>query len=237
MSLQVTAIVPAYNEEKKIKVVLNTLLSSGEIEQVIVVNDGSTDKTLSVIGKIEGIDVINLPQNCGKAAAIVAGVQIAKGDIVAFIDADLTGLTKESVHELIAPLRTDEYDASIGYRSAPADKLIFMPLSGERAYFKKDIIPHMEKIKNKGYGMELYLNYAFKDKRIKLLGLKGVKHTMKYSKQKYHIAFKGIVDEFGDIFKEIFRQKDPISFFIHAYLYPFYIKKPLRKKSSNSLFK
>lgn len=230
MKYTVTAIVPAHNEEKRIGQVLNTLLASEDIDEVVCINDGSEDNTLGIIRSKKEVKCINLEENKGKAYAVVQGILQATGDIIVFIDADLIGLSQENIHDLVAPLQDESYEVSIGYRSAVVDKLMFMPLAGERAYFRKDLLPHTEKIKHKGYGMELYLNYVFKDKQIKLLGLKGVKHMMKYDKQKYDVALRGIVFEFGDLLKEIFRQKRPFAYFFDSYLYPFYIKPTKKKK-------
>ena len=226
----VSVLVPAHNEEKRIGAVLDTLLESPDVDEVICINDGSKDKTEEICKSKKGVTLISLEKNYGKAYAIVQGIQKAKGEIILFVDADLIGLTVENIHDLVAPLEEKTYEVSIGYRTAVIDRIMFMPLAGERAYFKKDLLPHTEKIKNKGYGIELYLNYVFKDKQIKLLGLKGVKHMMKHNKQKYNVAFKGFVFEIGDLMKEIFRQDNPIRFFINSYLYSFYIKQKKQKK-------
>lgn len=222
---KVSAIVPAYNEEKRIREVLEVLANSPDVNEVICVDDGSTDKTFDVAKSIKGVKISNLKKNYGKAYAIAMGVTRATGNIVIFVDADLVGFNNESIHSLVAPLKTNRYDAAIGYRSKKLDKFVFMPLSGERAYFRKDILPLLKKIKNKRFGLELFLNYAFKDKQVKLLALKGVVHTLKHKKQPFNQAIKLSVLEIGDVLSEIFRQKNPISYFIYSYLQPFYIKK------------
>lgn len=228
MTDKISAIVPAYNEEKRIRTVLTILKKCTSISEIICVNDGSRDKTAAIAKSIAGVKVIDFQKNYGKSYAISQGVLQAKGDIILFIDADLTGLKEAYINELLTPLSQKQYDASIGYRAGALDKYMFMPLSGERAYFKKDILPHLSNMQDKGYGLELYLNYAFKDKRVKLLALKGVKHALKHKKQSYKIATKGMMDEMSDIFTEIFSKKDPINFFINAYMYPFYMKKKPR---------
>jgi len=225
----VSALVPAYNEEKRIRSVLTTLLGCKRIDEVICINDGSTDSTTRILKEISGLKVITLEKNCGKAYAITRGILEAKGDIALFIDADLAGLKEEYINALLDPLEEENFDASVGYRSGALDKYVFMPLSGERAYFKKDILPFIEEIKNKGYGLELHLNYAFKDKRVKLLALKGVRHADKYKKQSYTVAAKGMMVEVGDLLYEVFSQKNPISFFIDAYIYPFYARKSSKR--------
>lgn len=228
MSDKISAIIPAFNEEKRIRTVLTTLKKCQNISEIICVNDGSKDNTAAIARSIPGVIVVDLKKNYGKSYAISQGVSLAKGDIILFIDADLTGLKEAYINELLSPLSQKQYDASIGYRAGALDKYMFMPLSGERAYFKKDILPHLPKMQDKGYGLELYLNYAFKDKRVKLLALKGVRHALKHKKQGYKVATKGMMDEISDLFMEVFSKKDPINFFINAYMYPFYVKKKPR---------
>jgi glycosyltransferase involved in cell wall biosynthesis len=224
----VSVLVPAYNEERRVGKVLDILLNSSVVDEVICINDGSQDKTGDIIKSRKQVVCINLPTNHGKAYAIVQGLRKAKGSIVVFVDADLVGLSPEHLHKLIAPLQSGGYDVCIGYRSDLVDRM-FMPFSGERAYFKKDLVPYNEILVSKGYGMELYLNYQFCTKRIKLFQLVGVWHMLKYDKQSHTVAIKGILQEMKDILKEIIGQKNPMQFFIQAYLYHFYVKPPKKK--------
>jgi len=89
--LPISIVIPAYNEERTIGYIIETLLEADyPNKQVIVVNDGSTDHTMEEImpyalqGKVQ---LINRP-NGGKAAALNTGLLAANGDIVVVIDAD-----------------------------------------------------------------------------------------------------------------------------------------------------
>lgn len=229
----VSVIVPAYNEEKKISHVLHSLVDSILINEIIVINDGSSDKTLSIIKRFKKIKLINFKKNHGKSYAITKGIEKSKGDIILFIDADLTGLNDSHIGKLIHPLLTGKKDVVIGYPNyIKADKL-FLPLSGERSYWKKDLLPHLKDIINKGYGLELFLNYIFRNKRIKLFPLQGVKTALKYEKQTYDMVAKLFLIESFDILSEILKQQNPISYLLKSYLYSFYIKKP--KKNNNQI--
>ncbi|MBP6945088.1 glycosyltransferase family 2 protein [Patescibacteria group bacterium] len=93
--MQHSVIIPAYNEQSTIETaVLKTLTTlqalPGEFE-IIVVDDGSTDKTARIVKTLQDkhIKLITLPHNQGKGAAIQKGVQEAKGNYIAFLDADL----------------------------------------------------------------------------------------------------------------------------------------------------
>lgn len=89
----VSVIVPAYNEEKIIGKSINSLLTLDYPKdklEIIVVNDGSTDNTRSICeGFGEKIKFINLDENSGnKAVPLNIGLKIAKGEIIACLDAD-----------------------------------------------------------------------------------------------------------------------------------------------------
>ncbi|MGP4051602.1 bifunctional polysaccharide deacetylase/glycosyltransferase family 2 protein [Streptomyces sp. 2A115] len=101
----VTVLVPAYNEEAGIEsTVLSLLDSTHQGLQIIVIDDGSTDRTAELA---EGIDdprvmVIRQP-NAGKAAALNTGLGQARHDIVIMVDAD-TVFEPDAIHHLIQPL-------------------------------------------------------------------------------------------------------------------------------------
>ena len=94
-SQKISVIIPVFNEEESIKSLYEKIVSSlnkYEIE-IIIVNDGSTDKTESIIRSIlcsfQNVKLINFNKNYGKAAALSEGFKISDGDIVVTIDGDL----------------------------------------------------------------------------------------------------------------------------------------------------
>jgi len=85
----VSIIVPAYNEAKTIAKCLETILDQdykGKME-IIVVNDGSTDRTAEIVSKYN-VKFIDLKVNEGKANALNRAIEKAKGDILIFTDSD-----------------------------------------------------------------------------------------------------------------------------------------------------
>jgi glycosyltransferase involved in cell wall biosynthesis len=83
-------IVPAFNEEQNIAEVVARIQSCQYIEDIIVINDGSTDNTLSVLQNLQ-IKHINHPINLGYVRALQTGLRFAKEnqyDYVIFIDGD-----------------------------------------------------------------------------------------------------------------------------------------------------
>ena len=109
----ISAIIPAYNEEKTIGNVLSTLSSIDFIDEIIVVSDGSCDRTVS-IAKRYNVRIIELSSNQGKSNAVLKGVSSTKADIILMLDADLIGLTREHVISLIEPIINDNVDMTIG---------------------------------------------------------------------------------------------------------------------------
>jgi glucosyl-3-phosphoglycerate synthase len=107
--LTVSVILPAYNEEETVANVVKVVKSLNYIKEVIVVDDGSTDRTAQ-FALDAGAMVINHPKNKGKGAAIKTGFKNSKGDIVVFLDADLHNLTKSQVNNIITPIMSGEAD-------------------------------------------------------------------------------------------------------------------------------
>jgi len=91
--MKLSIIIPVYNEEKTIRKVLNKVLEQTFVQDVIVVDDGSKDKTADVLRKIEyqnsKVKIIIHPKNLGKGAAVRSGISKVTGDYVLIQDADL----------------------------------------------------------------------------------------------------------------------------------------------------
>lgn len=119
-SIELSVIVPVYNEEGTLGVVLTGLLSLPiERLEVIVIDDGSTDRTPSIIAEAaiadQRIRPLRLEQNAGKTAAVRHGIEAAQGEIVIIQDADLEYDTAE-IPFLIKPLLEGEVDIVYGSR-------------------------------------------------------------------------------------------------------------------------
>jgi glycosyltransferase involved in cell wall biosynthesis len=84
---QTSLIIPAYNEEKGVPLVIEEYLD--KVDEIIVVDDGSTDKTFEVAKKYD-VKLYKHETNKGKVAALRTGVEHATCDIIIFTDADFT---------------------------------------------------------------------------------------------------------------------------------------------------
>lgn len=94
MTLRVSVIVPAYNEEATILQILREIRKQavdGVQFEVIVIDDGSRDQTVALLEANSNLydRLIKQPKNGGKGAAVLAGLRAASGDYVLFQDADL----------------------------------------------------------------------------------------------------------------------------------------------------
>ena len=125
-------VIPAYNEEQRIGASLQEIQSflpkHFEQTEVIVVNDGSSDKTSQVVTSFvresgtHRLLLVELPQNSGKGAAVKAGVERATGDFILFMDADLsTPLTE--ISKVLSPLQAGK-DIAIGSRATRTSNIL-----------------------------------------------------------------------------------------------------------------
>lgn len=174
MYKNVSVIIPAFNEEKRI---VNTLLAVKEVDfisKIFVVDDGSIDQTVEQALTVENIIVIKNKENKGKGHALKVGVEAAieNSDILVFLDADLQESAKEAT-KLIEPLINDVADVTIA-KFPPSKKKggfglvknlakygVFLNtgvklhtvLSGQRA-FKKKVLQNIH-LDYEGYAIEL----------------------------------------------------------------------------------
>ncbi len=109
--MTVSVIIPAFNEEDRIGDTLQAIKSLEGIDQVIVVDDGSTDGTAQAAEKA-GADVLRLPANLGKGGAMNAGSRAACGEVLLFLDADL-GDSAGEASKLLGPVLADDADMTI----------------------------------------------------------------------------------------------------------------------------
>ena len=128
---EISVVIPAYNEVNRIVPTLTTiynyLSTRGGLFEVIVVNDGSNDHTVNVVSGFakthKGVRLIDSRINKGKGYALRKGMLDAKGEYCMFTDAD--GSTPiEELEKLLAPLRENKADVSIGSRYLPGASIV-----------------------------------------------------------------------------------------------------------------
>jgi glycosyltransferase involved in cell wall biosynthesis len=210
--MRICAILPVFNEKERVGKIVKVLKEAEFINEVIFVDDGSKDGSFEFLKKFENqkIKVFRLKRNHGKGFALSFGIKRATGEILIFIDSDLIGLRKEHLKALILPLLKEKKKYVIG---VPLEKnrKIFRPwefwLSGERAYFKRDLLPHLEKISKLRYGIELYLDSIFKPEEIKVVRLVSLISPSKFEKKEFFEAWKEYFREVKEIFEDLAKIK------------------------------
>lgn len=110
-------IIPAYNEEKNIGAVLDAIQQKAPGIPILVINDGSADKTESV-ARSHGANVISLPYNSGYGVALQTGfIFAAQKNYAIVIQMDSDGQhDPKNVLELIKEVQKDDVDVVIGSR-------------------------------------------------------------------------------------------------------------------------
>lgn len=191
----VAVIVPAWNEERDIQQVLDTLGPIEWLEQVVVVDDGSSDRTPQVArGCAENyprMSVLGLPENHGKGFAMLEGVRALSNGIenVVFLDADLIGLSEDHLKVLIHPVQTHDCDMSVaifkqGYWRTDISQKFAPNLNGQRCLPVPAAEEALMPLARSGYGVEIGLTlYARRKKwRIQYVDWPGMTHDMKEHK-------------------------------------------------------
>lgn len=172
---RVVCVVPVYNEADLIVNTINNLKKIKYIDEIVVVNDGSTDNIVDLVSELN-IRLIDLKKNFGKGYAIKTAINELEFDYIAFVDGDL-GNTSIEVENLILPIIKGRADVSIakfsnietisntkggfGIVKKFARKGVYIftkkeldsSLSGQRVY-KKEVIDKINYIPN-NFGIEV----------------------------------------------------------------------------------
>jgi len=221
MKKKVSIIICAYNEEATIENVVQKCRKYNKESEIIVVDDGSTDKTVDYLKNLEkklALKLILLPENKGKSYAMVAGVKQAENEVILFFDADVSGIKKKHFNQLIDPVfdKKESVDMVLGY---PSETFIdyrlnpFKSLTGERAIKKEYLQPILDNIKDIRFGVETYINLYFQahGKKIKYTMLDGLTHPNKYDKTTSAKATKEFINEGKEIAVTLLQNYDLIA--------------------------
>lgn len=197
-SMNISVIIPAYNEEGRIGKVLSVLVGCKFIGEIIVVNDGSMDGT-SMEAKSYPVTVIDIPINQGKGAAMMMGVENSIGDWILFLDADLEGLTKEHIASMIEYNRNEKIDMIIGIFTkgksiTDLSHKIAPFLSGQRL-IRKAILNEMPFLKYSRYGVEIMITEYVRNKglKVKKVAMPYLRHIPKEDKRGW---LKGKIEKY-----------------------------------------
>lgn len=127
--MTVSVVIPLFNEEENVEVLherlKEVLTGLGTEYEIIYVDDGSSDKTLSLLENIQkddkSVTILSLRRNFGQTAAFAAGFDFARGDIVITMDGDLQNDPKD-IPRLIGMMKN--YDLVSGWRRKRKDTFL-----------------------------------------------------------------------------------------------------------------
>ncbi|MCX6728728.1 MAG: glycosyltransferase family 2 protein [Candidatus Saccharibacteria bacterium] len=229
MNKKISVVIAALNEAPRIAEVLKVVTKSPLISEVIVVNDGSTDNTSGVVKKFDVILIEN-QKNIGKTLSVKKGIEKSRNDIIMLLDADLRGLTQESIDNLAEPVMDGRVDWTLSWRDNAFKimQLLKMELdSGERVIPKKLLAdPLIWSRPNVSYGLETLMNKSLLDnnKTFRSVHLRGVINIKKATKI-------GFIGGWVEDFKMLGQISEVIP--LHKFVWQFLKMAYLNKKYSN----
>jgi len=231
----ISAVIPVFNEEESLEKfypVLSLALSKLGAYEIVFVDDGSTDSSLNLMKKLalkdKKIRIFSFRKNHGKAEALTLGFQMAKGNYVVTLDADLQDRPEE-IKKLLDRLKTG-YDLVSGWRKNRKDSKVLINLPSKLFNFLLSLFWGL-KLKDYNCGLKIYTKEAAKSLNLYggrqrfiplLLYQNGfrvteieVEHEKRlYGKSKY--GFTKSFKEFPDMFTMLFitkYAKQPLHFF------------------------
>jgi glycosyltransferase involved in cell wall biosynthesis len=116
--MNVSVIIPVFNEINTIEEIIQRVNAVGLVDEIITVDDGSTDGTRELLSQLDGtqhVRVILHSENKGKGAAVRTGIDNAKGDVIIIQDADLEYNPKDYL-VLLQPIQDGIADVVYGSR-------------------------------------------------------------------------------------------------------------------------
>lgn len=184
----VAAIVPAYNEEATLLEVLSVLRSAPVVGEILVVSDGSTDRTVEIARSLN-LRTIHLLRNAGKGMAMAVGVAHTEAPLLLFVDGDILNLTGDLLRRLVEPVLDGRSDMNVGIRHRGALIDYFHRrngplLSGIRC-LRREIFEAVPESHLQGFAIETGLNWACRELglRITTTLMYNLKHLVKEKKR------------------------------------------------------
>jgi glycosyltransferase involved in cell wall biosynthesis len=233
--MTLSLVIPVYNEEENIRLLHESLKKAldplDKEYEILFVDDGSTDRTLSILEEIQARDdtviVLSLRRNFGQTAAFAAGFDFARGDVVVTMDGDLQN-DPADIPKLLA--RIKDNDLVSGWRKHRKDPFFTRRLPSIMANW---LISNVTGVKLHDYGCSLkaYRREVIKNLRlygemhrfipavaswygVRLAEVETVHHPRMHGKSKYGISrtVKVVLDLTTVKFLQSFSTK-PIQFF------------------------
>lgn len=120
-SPQISVVVPLFNEQDNVAELQNQIAAAlaGQDYEMVLIDDGSTDGTVSRVVQSERVRLLQFEKNAGQSAAMHAGIHQARGEIIVTLDGDLQN-DPADIPAMIAKL-AEGHDLVCGYRASRKD--------------------------------------------------------------------------------------------------------------------
>ena len=186
------AIIPTFNEERNVAGVLKVLHDCTDLDEIILVDDGSSDHTVEILKQTAAIDsrfrIIQHNGNSGKGQAIFTGWEATSAPVLLLLDADLKNLTPAHIQVLLEPVINHRSDMTLGlfhggHRGTDFSHRLTPFLTGQRG-LRAEILKYVSRDASAGYGFEVALTMAARQQgyRKSIVFLEGVWHPSSESR-------------------------------------------------------
>lgn len=206
--MDISVIIPAYNNVTTVSRVIAAAQAHPSVAEVIVVCDASEDGTERVLKRHKGITLIRRNKRSGKGSAVVAGWNTATHDVLLGLDADLASISVEHIDRFVQAFATGRWDMVIGETKIGG---AFSAVSGNRMYRKSVVLPFQSLAQDAGYGIEQVINYAHQNKRVHMVNIEGAAHVLKYHRHAPHTAAWLYAKEGWELAKTEYRLGFPVT--------------------------
>ena len=173
---------------------LDAAANHPELDEVIVVNDGSSDGTAQIV-KSYPVTLVDMPKNGGKSFAVKNGIEKARNDVILLLDADLRGLTSQNISDLLRPVLQGKADVALSCRKTfPLAGYLAKEdfLTGERV-FQRDLMDLRTLGTMRSFGIEAYMNDMIirRNLQVAVVPWYNVHNTLKMEKQGFITGLLG----------------------------------------------
>ena len=163
-NVSLSIVVPIYNEEKNISrlhsEILEVCRNNGYVFEIIIVDDGSTDKSSEIARSLSPIKYVRLRRNFGQTPAIDAGIKLSQHEHIVILDGDLQNDPKD-IPRMVRHLEINGYDAVSGWRKKRQDNFLKKLISKGAGILRFLIV--RDNIHDSGCSLKIYCKYCFEN--------------------------------------------------------------------------
>lgn len=212
--MNVAIIIPAFNEAERLPEVLRVLAGCRDLwQELVVVDDGSRDGTAAAARACGVGEVLELPANRGKGAALRAGALAVRSEVLCFLDADLRGLTRQHLEGLLRPVQAGEADMALGLfrsgrRFTDLSHRVAPWVSGQRALLRSSFLGTPD-VGESRLGVEALLTHEARERgwRVRHVYWQGVTHVTKEEKLGLARGFLARLKMYAEVLRSLWGRR------------------------------